>query len=100
MVESVPEAIGSGASKATSAAMGGASKLVAWAKVVLTQVTEGFAVLVVTSCIVPVAMPLIAYLLVKVFFQPSGASVAVLQLPPELKALAKALPEGDAVTKE
>ena len=94
------DTIASGVSKAATAATSGASKLVAWAKVVLTQVTEGFAVLVVTSCIVPVAMPLIAYWLVKVFFQPSGASVAVLQLPPELKALAKALPEGDAATKE
>ena len=81
MVESVPEAIGSGVSKATSAAMGGAGKLVAWAKVVLTQVTEGFAVLLVTSCVVPVALPLAGYWLLKIFFQPSGGSVAVVQLP-------------------
>ena len=99
-LDAVGDAVTSSVSKATKAAMSGASSLVAWAKVVLTQVTEGFAVLVVTSCIVPVAMPLLAYWLVKIFFQPSGAQVAMLQLPPELKALAKALPEGGAATKE
>lgn len=38
----------------------------------LMQATEGFAVPLVTSCVIPIAMPLLAYWFVKFFFQPSG----------------------------
>ncbi len=93
------EAITSGISKATTAAMSGASSLVAWAKVVLTQVTEGYAVLLVTSCVIPIAMPLVAYWFVKIFFQPSGSSVAVVQLP-MLQSGQEALPAGDMAELE
>lgn len=98
--ENTTGAITSGISKATTAARSGASSLVAWAKVVLTQVTEGFAVLLVTSCVIPIAVPLLAYWFVKIFFQPSGGSVAVVQLPQMLQSGQKALPAGEQTELE
>lgn len=99
-LENTTGAITSGISKATTAAMSGASSLVAWAKVVLTQVTEGFAVLLVTSCVIPIAVPLLAYWFVKIFFQPSGGSVAVVQLPQMLQSGQEALPAGEQTELE
>lgn len=55
--------------------------LVAWAKAVLTQLTEGFAVLVVTTCVIPALVPLFMFWLVKLFFQPSSWMQLVGQVP-------------------
>ncbi len=60
---------------------GKAQELVAWAKVVLTQVTEGFAVLVITSVAIPILTPVLIVWLVKVFFQPTGLTAGAPAVP-------------------
>lgn len=62
---------------------------------VLTQVTEGSAVLLVTSCVIPIAVPPLAYWFVKIFFRPSGDSVIVVQAPPMLQLRKEALSSDD-----
>jgi len=64
----------------TESITAGAGKLLGLAKVTLTRVTEGFAVLVVTSCVIPILTPLALFNLVKMFFQPSSS----IAMPPAL----------------
>ena len=72
---SIPSAIANVAGSVASSASDKVSVLVAWAKVVLTQITEGFAVLVVTTCIIPLLVPLLMFWLAKLLLQPSSASL-------------------------
>lgn len=78
-LSSIPSAIADTVGSVTSSASDKVSVLVAWAKVVLTQITEGFAVLVVTTCIIPLAVPFFMFWLIKLIFQPSA--MTTLQLP-------------------
>lgn len=62
--------------------------LIAQAKVILTQITEGFAVLVVTTCVIPILIPLVMIWLFKLFFQPtamSNAPMPKLRLPGKIE---------------
>lgn len=89
-IDTVGNLVGSAVDTVTSATAGKIEELIAWAKVVLTQITEGFAVMVVTSCVIPVLVPLIMVWLAKTFFQPSGVGgqVALPQLPmPKVEGL-------------
>ena len=61
--------------------VGKAQELIAWAKVALTAVLEGFAVLVITSCVIPLFVPIALLWLVKAFFQPTGVSAPALPAP-------------------
>ncbi len=72
---SIPSAIANVAGSVASSASDKVSVLVGWAKVVLTQITEGFAVLVVTTCIIPLLVPLLMFWLAKLLLQPSSASL-------------------------
>ena len=90
MIDSVSGVVGSAVDTVTSATAGKIEELIAWAKVVLTQITEGFAVMVVTSCVIPILVPLIMVWLAKTFFQPSGigGQISMPQLPmPKLEGL-------------
>ena len=78
-MSSIPSALADTVGSVTSPASDKVSVLVAWAKVVLTQITEGFAVLVVTTCIIPLAVPFFMFWLIKLIFQPSA--MTTLQLP-------------------
>lgn len=81
VLSSIPSAITNTVGSVTSSATDKVSVLVAWAKVVLTQITEGFAVLVVTTCIIPLAVPFLMFWFVKLMFQPSAV------MPPQLPKL-------------
>ena len=90
VIDSVSGVVGSAVDTVTSATAGKIEELIAWAKVVLTQITEGFAVMVVTSCVIPILVPLIMVWLAKTFFQPSGigGQISMPQLPmPKLEGL-------------
>jgi hypothetical protein len=62
-------------------ATGKVAALVAWAKVVLTQITEGFAVMIVTTCVIPILVPLFMYWMVKLLFQPTPMGLPALPSP-------------------
>lgn len=74
LIGNAGDTVGAAVDSVVNMTTGKVKELVAWARVVLTQVTEGFAVLVVTSCAIPLLTPLIMAWMVKAFFQPSAMS--------------------------
>ena len=84
-VEGVMAAIGdaaSGVADTVGSAVDSATNKVAvaveWAKVVLTGLTEGFAVMVVITIFVPILVPAAMIWTVNLLFQPSGVAMPVL----------------------
>lgn len=80
-IGSAEETVGAAVDTVLNLTAGKVKELVAWAKVVLTQVTEGFAVLVVTSVAIPLLTPIIMAWMVKTFFQPSAMTSAESAVP-------------------
>lgn len=81
--DGIAETLGNAAGSVANLTEDKVSLLIAWAKVVLTQITEGFAVLVVTTCVIPILIPVLMIWLIKLFFQPSFASISALPFPRE-----------------
>ena len=80
---SIPSAITGTVDSVVDSVGGKVSVLMAWARVLLTQMTEGFAVLAVTTCIIPILVPLFVFWILKLLFQPSTTMIPALPaLPP------------------